>query len=169
MYDYRFTEQYLTVYSVLRRAWCATERALQAELAKINLTYEKLSVLWTCRDSSSTMNVTKLAAVLFRSVPTVGELLKRMEKDGLVRLSPKCKGHPSVGIELTDKGEESCRRGLEIMKVLFGELMSGVSEDQQEELLRLIVPLRDSAVEHLKMDVMPPPGHNDGEAILMRW
>jgi len=169
MYDYRYTDSALSTYSLLRRARMAIDKVLEVELAKVDLSPEQLSVLWTCRDDNGTMNVTELAFRFFRSKASVAELLKRMEKQGLIERLPKRPGHPYVEVLLTPKGEEACVRGTGIVKVIFTDLMEVLSEQQRKELQSLMKPLLDKALEFLEIETIPLPGRDIGESVRVNW
>ena len=169
MYDYRYADRVLTTYSVLRRSWAAINKMTEVEIAKVGLTPDQLGVLWICRDASRPMNLTEIARVLFRSKATISELLKRMEKEGLIERVHIREEPRSVRIKLTSEGEEACNRGAKSIKRPLTQLMSTLSDEQQEQLQNLVQGLLEKALELLQLEISPPPGFAPGESVPIKW
>lgn len=167
-YDYKFQNQSLTTFALLRQAWIAVNKAAETKLLKVDLTPEKLAVLWACRDYPGTLIPAEVARLVFRENQTIAGLLNRMEAEGLVKRVPKTKGHPFTEIKMTAKGEKTVGPGIEIMKALISELVDGLPVQQQEQVQKLLRSLRDRALDKLHIEAHPPAGYTD-KPIPVEW
>lgn len=158
MYDYQFSDTALTSWVLLRQTWTGMYRAAQVKFAKLGLTPEQMDVLWICRDyPTPPLTTTELSRLLFRKPHTTTELLKRMEREGLVRIVPKRKGRPFTEIKLTAKGKKAVVPGIEIVKALVTSIMSCLSPEEHEQLQKLLRALQQNVGEELRLEVSPPP------------
>ena len=169
MYDFQFVDPALTTFSVLRQTWAAVNKIAETKLAKVNLTPEKVAVLWACRDYPGMLTPAEISRLVFRENQTVAGLLNRMEKEGLVKRVPKRKGHPFTEVKLTAKGEKACGPGVEVMKRVVTEVMAALPAAKQEQLRSLMLPLRDSALKDLHMEAVTPRGIAPGKPIAVNW
>jgi DNA-binding MarR family transcriptional regulator len=165
MYDYRFAGASLTAWAQLRHTWIAINKVAEVRLGKIGATPESIGILWACRDFPGPLRPAEIARLVFRAPHTVAGLLKRMEREGLVVRIPKKPGHPYTEVKLTAKGKKACAPAIEILKDVIAETMSGMSEEELEQLGKLIRPLQLKALEMLNMQLKPSPGNP--EAVTM--
>ena len=157
MYDYQFSDAALTAWTVLGQTWIAMYKVSERKLAKLGLTPEKIEVLRACRDYAAPMIPAEISRLVFRESQTIAGLLSRMEKEGLVTRVPKRKGRPFTEVKMTAKGEELCGPGIEAATSLVAKIMSGLSAEEIEQLLKLVRKLRENALEELHLELLPPP------------
>ena len=168
MYDFQFSDPAFATHALLRQAWIAVSKVMEQRLAKVDLTPEKLAVLWACRDYPSTLIPAELSRLLFREEQTVTGLLNRMERDGLIKRIPRRKGKPFAEVKITPKGEETISQALPVHKELIGELASDLSAEQQENLQDMLRVLRDKSLETLRLEPRPA-GRPLGKTIALKW
>lgn len=169
MYDFEFPEASLTTFTMLRQTWAAVNKVAEVRLGKVNLTPEKVAVLWACRDYPGILTPAEISRLVFRENQTVAGLLNRMESEGLVKRIPKRKGHPFTEIKLTPKGEELCGPGIEVMKKVVNELMAELPAQKQTQLRGLLQPLRDKALQSLYIEPSRPRGYPKGKPVPVNW
>ena len=157
MYDYRFSDAALTGWVLLSQTWSAAYKAMERRLAGGGLTPEKLDALWACRAYPGPLIPAELSRVLFRENQTISGLVSRMEREGLVKRVPKGKGQPFTEIQITAKGEELCRPGIEVAMALIARVMSALSPEELEQLQELLRKLRQNTLEELEIELMAPP------------
>ena len=157
MYDYQFSDATLTAWTVLGQTWTAMYKVAERKLAKLGLTPEKLDLLRACTDYPPPLIPAEISRLLFRESQTIAGLLSRMEKEGLVTRVPKRKGRPFTQVKMTAKGEELSRPGIEAANALVARIMSGLSEEELEQLLKLVRKLRQNALEELHIELLSPP------------
>lgn len=158
MYDYRFPDTALTAWVTMAQTWSAMYKAAERKLAKVGLTPEQIDVLWVCRDYPGQLTPAELSRLIFRESQSVAGLLLRMEREGLVRRVPKRKGHPFTEVQITPKGEEMCRPGIEVLMALIAKIVSSLSAEELGQLQELLRKLRKNALEELHIELLPPPG-----------
>ena len=169
MYELEFENTAFATFNMLRQAWTAVNKASETELAKLDLTPEKLAVLWACRDYPSTLKPAEVARLTFRENQTIAGLLNRMEREGLLKRTPKRKGKPFTELKLTEKGEEVCGPGVAVMKRLIGDFAAGLSEQQQKQLQGLLRAVRDNGLEKMHMEPRQPKGIPPGQPVPVKW
>lgn len=162
MYDYQFSDAALTASVLLSQTWSTLYKAAERQLAKVGLTPEKIEALWVCRDHPGPLTPAELSRALFRESQTIAGLLTRMEREGLVRRVPKRKGHPFTEVQITARGEELCRPGIEVGTALIARIMSALSAEELEQLQKLLRKLRQNALEEVDMELLPPPSYAGG-------
>jgi len=169
VYDFEFTDQALTTYTVLRQAWAAVNRLAEARLGKLGLTPETLAVLWSARDYPGTLIPAEIARMTHRENQTIAGLLNRMEKSGLIKRIPKRKGKPFTDVKLTDKGRKLCDDGVPILKSLVSDLMSSMPVNKQKECQDWHRGLRDKALDRLHLEVGPAVVGATKKPISVKW
>jgi len=168
MYDFEFAEPSMTTFSLIRQTWAALNKATEIRLAKIGLTPEKTAVLWACRDYPGSLTPAEISRMLFRENQTIAGLLNRMEREGLVKRVPKRKGHPFTEVRLTERGEELCGPGVEIMKQVIVSILGDMPAKRHVELQDLLKEVRDRALETFYVEPGKPFG-GAKKPIEVRW
>lgn len=168
MYDFEFTERSLTSFTLIRQTWAALNKATEIKLAKIGLTPEKTAVLWACRDYPGDLSPAEISRMLFRENQTIAGLLNRMEREGLVKRVPKRKGHPFTEVRLTERGEELCGPGVEIMKQMIVAILGDMPAKRQVQLQELLREVRDRALDTFYVEPGKPFGESE-KPIEVRW
>ena len=92
-----------------------------------------------------------------------------MEREDLVKRVPKRKGKPFTEVQITDKGREAVRPGLEVFKVLVTAIMSRLSPEEHEQLQKLLRVIQQTVAEELRLDITPPAGYSADEVIPIEW
>jgi len=82
--------------------------------------------------------VRDLAHRLKRSAPTISVEVRDLERAGLVARRPHPKDKRSVQIFLTPKGDDLLRKVQTARRATFARLLSGLSSDERQTLLRLL-------------------------------
>jgi DNA-binding MarR family transcriptional regulator len=169
VYDFQFSDQALTTYTVLRQAWLAVNRLAETRLGKIGLTPETLAVLWAARDYPGRLMPAEIARMTHRENQSIAVLLNRMEKTGLITRTPKRKGKPFTDVKLTDKGRKLCDDGLPVLKSIVSDLMSDMPAAKQKECEEWHRGLRDKALDKLHLEVGPEAGGVLAKPVPVKW
>ena len=159
MYDYQIPDARLAAWSLLFQAFYAAHKAEERRLykAKVGLTHEKLIVLYLATNYEGLLTPAEISRSLFRESQTIAALLSRMERDGLVKRVPKRKGKPYTEVKATAKGKELCGPAVEVAISFAMELMSCLSAEELEQLLKLLRKIRQKALDQLYIELLPPP------------
>lgn len=169
MYDLKFSDATLTTWLLLRQTWSAVYRAAETRLADVGITPEKLAVLWICRDYQGLASISEIARFLNTRSQSVVGLVNRMEEQGLVRRTPKSRGHPWTEVRLTARGEEICRGGIALIRELMSETAPTLTVEEQMQLQRLLRALRAEMLKALRLELDHPLHLPAGEAIPVAW
>jgi len=169
MYDFKFSEAGLTTWVLLRHTWSAMYNAAAVKLAKVGLTPEQIDVLWACKANPGPCTPAEISRLIYRKTQSVAGLLNRMEREGFLTRIPKRKGHPFTEVKVTAKGEKACGPGIDVVKDLVTRIMPTLSEEEHEQLQKLLRALLGKAVEELHLELSPPPNRSAEEAIPIEW
>lgn len=75
--------------------------------------------------------------------PTVSVMLRRFEEAGIVERRPDEKDQRAMRVYLTEKGRELDRRNIARIQRMDAEALRVLSEEECEELMRLLLRVRD--------------------------
>lgn len=93
------------------------------------------------------VNQLELVRLTRLKAPTVSVLLRRMEEEGYVMRIPDEADRRAVRVVLTEKGREFDRRHLSNISTNDHLAMQGLTDEEQETLLRLLTRIRDNLSE----------------------
>jgi DNA-binding MarR family transcriptional regulator len=124
----------------------ALVRARERDYARFDVTNERRAVLFIIHNNGGRVAPVQIAREMFRELHSVTELLKRMEKAGLV-IRHKGTGRSKVEVTLTDEGRDVLERSQdsETEKRLF----SALTRRERERLGHLLLKLRATVLEDL--------------------
>jgi len=165
MYDYTFSHEAFTTSVLLGQAWQTMYNTLESKLAKLDLTPQQAYVLWFCKYYPPPLPPAEIARMLFRKSQSIAGLLARMEKEGLVKRVPKRKGHPFTEVQITAEGEKRLRDGIKVILANAEKFMSSLSEEEDEQLRKLLRKVRENGLKELREELKPVPGFAPGEVI----
>lgn len=104
----------------------------------LGITTQQFGVLAAIKSILPPATPTAIAEWLDRNTNSVTLILDRMEKDGLVSRIRDLDDRRSLRLEIKEKGIKSFGEGIERHRELYKELMSCLSQDEIQELVRLI-------------------------------
>ncbi len=76
--------------------------------------------------------------------PTISVILKRLEDEGLVERKRDTDDLRILRVYLTKKGREIDRLNIERLKATDAAALDGISDEEKEELMRLLLKIRDN-------------------------
>lgn len=121
-------------------------RARQTEYVRFGISNERRTVLWIIQSYGGRATPVQIARRFFRELQSITEMLKRMEKDGLVSRH-RGSGRSKTEVRLTDKGLYILQQSLrnEVDKRIFSVL----THEEREQLAASLWKLRTRALEEL--------------------
>jgi len=142
----RVPDEYFLLWVLIAQTKDAMLRARERDYARYGISNERRAVLYVVENHGGTASPVEIARDLFRELHSVTELLKRMEKDGLV-VRKKGSGRSKVEVQLTEKGLEIFNQSLhnETDKRIFSILTPG----ERQQFASLIWKLRTKVLEDL--------------------
>jgi DNA-binding MarR family transcriptional regulator len=105
----------------------------QKELTPYGLNPDKAGVLQVIHNHGGSSRANDIAREILRERHSAHELLRRMEKSGLLRQTEDIRRKNGVVFELTDKGREAYRHI--IKRPLQHKIFSSLTKKQREEVL----------------------------------
>ena len=84
------------------------------------------------------------------TAPTISVTLKSLEQDGLVERRGDPEDMRATRVYLTEKGREVDRKNRERVRLVDEIMMRGLTETEQEELMDLLLKMRENLIEELK-------------------
>ena len=84
------------------------------------------------------INVSDISKMLHVTSPTITQLLKGLEANGLVERNPDPNDRRMVGITLTPKGAEVTQKALDSFEASFHDLVEYLGEAESEHLAELL-------------------------------
>ena len=144
------------LFSLLGTTYNAMLRARKKELEPSGVSLRQTMALWGLKIIGRPTTVAEMSQIIDRDHQTTSQLLKRMEKEGLLeRRKGPYKKSPIAAV-LTSKGEEAFRRTFERYEA-FDEITSCLSPEERDNLRTYLKRLRDKAI--AKNALYPPlPG-----------
>jgi len=129
-------------------------RARENELRPLGIPMMHSQALWVLKVLASPATPAEISRMLSRRHQTVSQLLKRMEKQGLVQLGKSPRKPGQVTVTSTAKGEEAVRLAQEKEEVV-AEILSCLSREEQDNLKGYMKRLREKALAIASMPVFP--------------
>lgn len=109
------------------------------------------------------MKVSEISKMMHVTSPTITQFIKGLEANGLVERHIDPNDRRSVGIALTEKGEEVARQAHEAMIANFRGLAEYLGEEQSEQLATLVH--KASRYFHEKLSALYPLPWNGDEEV----
>ena len=98
-------DEFFILWILIAQAKDALSKARHRELEKFNINRERRAILWSIQNNRGQSTPVAISRLLMKELNSVSEMLKRMEKEGLVKRG-KRSGKASLTVTLTEKGEE---------------------------------------------------------------
>jgi DNA-binding MarR family transcriptional regulator len=140
------SDEYFVLWVMIAQTKDAILRARQRDYARFNIGNERRAVLWNIQNNGGHATPVEISRQLFRELHSVTEMLKRMEKAGLIKRY-KGSGRSRFEVELTEKGLEIFNQSLhnETDKRIFSVL----TKKERERLASYLWKLRGQVMKEL--------------------
>jgi DNA-binding MarR family transcriptional regulator len=134
----------------LKQAFEAIYKFREAELKKFGITTEQVAALIPIKIMGEKATPSEVAGWMFRELPSTLNLLKRMQKQGLITMTRDSRNKHIIRLVPTLKGNRAYRNAFRYASVT--QAYSCLSEKEQQQLLSLLLILRENALKNIKMD-----------------
>jgi len=104
-------DEYFMLWVLIAQNRDAILRARERDYARYGISNERRALLYIIQNNGGRTTPVEIARDLFRELHSVTEMLKRMEKDGLVSRH-KGSGRSKVEVEMTEKGRDVFKQSL---------------------------------------------------------
>ena len=131
------------------------ERARELELAQIGIpSIIQAGVLFILKSATQPVTTSQLARTLYREPHSMSALLKRMQKQGLIKRTKDLEQKNLVRISLTKKGDETFR--IQWGAKVTNNITACLSEKELDTLETCLEKLRVRAIEIIR-EMQPAP------------
>ncbi len=130
-------------------------RAWENKLRPFHITPIGAALMHMLYNFNRPMTLSELSLWLFRKPHSISELVTRMSKQGLVKKKADTKKRGMVNIALTKKGVETLVQSTKTMAPV-GKIMSALSEEEADNLMKYLEKLRIKMFEELTAKVPEP-------------
>jgi len=144
--DTQFPDEYFMLWVLIAQTKDAILRARERDYARFGISNERRAVLFIIQNNGGRATPVEIARDLFRELNSVTEMLKRMEKDGLIKRE-KSAGRSRIEVSLTEKGLDVFRQSLH--NETDRRLFSVLTKSERERLATTLFKLRGKVLEDL--------------------
>jgi DNA-binding MarR family transcriptional regulator len=144
--DMQFPDEYFMLWVLIAQTKDAILRARERDYARFGISNERRAVLFVIQNSGGRATPVEIARDLFRELNSVTEMLKRMEKDGLIKRE-KAAGRSRIEVSLTEKGLDVFRQSLH--NQTDRRIFSVLTKSERERLAATLFKLRGKVLEDL--------------------
>jgi len=139
-------DEYFILWVLIAQTKDAILRARERDYARYGISNERRAILYIIQNDGGRTTPVEIARSLFRELHSITEMLKRMEKDGLITRH-QGSGRSKVEVTLTEKGLDVFNQSLrnETDKRIFSVL----PKEDRERLASYLWQLRSKVLEDL--------------------
>jgi DNA-binding MarR family transcriptional regulator len=138
------------LWQLLGRTRDSMHKARQRELDQYGITTRQAAVLHFVHDLGGVAKPTEISRWLLRERHSIHELLKRMEKAGLVRNVGDPKRKNGLRVMLTDRGRKAYYQSSK--REVISKIMSSLHREQRDKLRSCLQVLLDRSLKEIGMD-----------------
>ena len=158
MYDWEKAHPALNVWWRLRQTQEAVQKALDIELQNYNATLSQIDILMILSVSRVPLTPTQVASYTFREKHSTSGLLTRMERSGYVKKTRSETDRRVMQIQMQPKGQVLLKQIIESgFRYAYRIVKSSLSNEEMQQLDRLLKKLRDAALDEMGLTKQPYP------------
>jgi DNA-binding MarR family transcriptional regulator len=139
-------DEYFLLWVLIAQTKDAIVRARERDYARFGISNDRRAILFFIESNGGTATPVEIARNLFRELHSVTEMLKRMEKDGLV-IRSKGTGRSKVEVRLTEAGHDVFNQSLH--NETDQRIFSVLTKAERERLQAYLWKLRSRVLEDL--------------------
>ena len=139
-------DEFFTLWVLIAQAKDALLAARQREYNRFHIKNERRAVLLSIHKYGGQATPAEIARFLFRKINSVSEMLKRMERQGLIK-KYKTPGKSKVIVKFTTKGHEVFNQSL--TNQTDKRILSALTRPQRERLRSYLFTIRRQALREL--------------------
>jgi DNA-binding MarR family transcriptional regulator len=139
-------DEYFLLWVLIAQTKDSILKARERDYARYGISNERRAVLWDIQNNGGSATPVEIARNLFRELHSVTELLKRMEKDGLIsrQSSP---GRSRVEARLTEKGLDVFNQSLQ--NDTDRRIFSALTQEERDCFMSCLWKVRSKALQDL--------------------
>lgn len=146
-------EDWMALRMLIRQTRDVIQRIREDELSQYGISASQSAVLMVVKSIGNKATPAEISRWLFRQPHSVGGILNRMEKDGLIKKTKDLDRKNMIRISLTKKGQLAYQDSLKIE--VSSKLIGCFSQTERQQLRLLLEKLRNRAFEELGVKDKP--------------
>lgn len=139
-------------WGIFQQTFILASRVFESATAQFGLSYPQAAVLTVLSLRGRPLPLSHVARLLTQEAQSTTELADRLERRGYVQRVRDQRDRRLVLLELTAEGQAVIDRALPALHEAGRQLFGALDPPQLQQLTCLLLPLRDSAAEHLGLD-----------------
>ena len=142
---------------LISRVYHMIAKLRNVEMSKYGILPVQAYMLFIIQAMGNATTPAELSRFVYQQRNSVSDILKRMEKEGLITKEKKRDGNRRVLVKMTEKGQKVLQ--LSKQREHLHNIMSVLSEEKKRQLESLLEMLKDSAIEEFtsyRKTVLPP-------------
>ncbi len=139
-------DEFFSLFVLIAQTKDAILRARQVEYEPYGISNERRALLWVIQSYGGQATPAEIGRRFFRELQSITEMLKRMEKDGLVTRH-QGSGRSKTVVRLTEKGSETLRQSLH--NETDRRVMSVLTPEERDQLAASLSKVRKQALAEL--------------------
>jgi DNA-binding MarR family transcriptional regulator len=142
---------------LLSRVYHMVAKLRNMEMSKQGILPVQAYMLFIIQAMGNATTPAELSRFVYQQRNSVSDILKRMERQGLITKEKASKGNGRILAKMTEKGEKALQ--LSKQREHLHNIMSVLNEEKRRQLESLLELLRDRAIEELSVyqkTVLPP-------------
>lgn len=143
---------------LIRRAHQMAVSAFSDECASLNMTPAQYGVLLVIRHGPPNIDQTRVAEALGQDRASTGQILRSLEKRGLIERMPSTKDPRSKTLKITTQGVSQVDNASKRASVVQQRVLSALTTEEGHTLMRLLHKLVESsnAVSRTRLEMLAP-------------
>jgi DNA-binding MarR family transcriptional regulator len=141
-----FNNQLLGAWMLFHQTYNSISRCEDKEFGKLGISAQQHAILMAITRADGPVTPGQIARWVDRNANSITLILDRMEKSGLVIRTKHVTDRRSLNIEMTEKGAEVLRQGVEVGWKIIQGILGGLSAEEIEALSDSLEKLRRRAI-----------------------
>jgi DNA-binding MarR family transcriptional regulator len=149
--DFGGTDSSVKLIGMMKQTTDALFKVRQKELKKFGITPEQSGALAVIYALEGQATAAELSRILFRKPNSMTILLRRLEKQGMIKKTPDKRQKNVIRLSLTVKGRQAHMSSSRVNSL--GRILNKLSDAKQRQLWTSLEKVRNQALKNLDMDV----------------
>ena len=121
----------------------------ERELLKHKLSATAASILFLVNATGNKVTPAKISRMTLREPHTIGGILERMEKSGLINRTRNLEHKNRIRITLTEKGEKALKKAMKLQGT--AHLLCKLTDAQREQLQTTLAAIKGAGMKELRL------------------
>ncbi len=121
----------------------------ERELLRQKLSATAASILFLVNSMGNEVTPAKISRMMLREPHTIGGVLSRMEKSGLINRTKNLERKNRIRITLTEKGEKALKKAMKLQGI--SNLLYKLTDTQREQIQTALKAIKQAGIKELRL------------------